>query len=82
MKEIKIIPYEDKEKYCTHFYLINSCFTDEEIKKEIIVNACRDLNFGEIKKLIEILDTFDITQLRENKSTIQIRDINVQILAV
>lgn len=80
--KIKIIPYEDKEK-CTGVYLMGGNQTDEELKGNIIHSCCRQLDFSEIKEIINILDnskTFE--DIRTLKSTIQIDNDYIQLFTI
>lgn len=80
MKEIKIVPYEDKEKHCSEFYLIWANKDSKAIKLEIISNALRDLtNLREIKKLIEILETIEINALINKQKTLIIGNTYIEL---
>ena len=72
--KFKIIPYEDREKYCTGFNPLGQNQSDEELKAEIIRKASAYLDFGGIKKSIKILDKIDIQKLRDKEITIQVED--------
>jgi methionine synthase II (cobalamin-independent) len=77
--EIKVIPYEDKEKYCTEFNTIHSSLSDENIKLHIIQHAASEVeNTGQVSQLIEILECIKIEELRNQKVAIQLGKLNYQ----
>lgn len=69
--EIKIIPYEDRKKHCTNFYLLGAQ-EEEDIKASAISIAGQNLAYKEIKQLITILDAIDMKKWLEKEITIQI----------
>ena len=71
--EIKIIPYEDRKKYCTHFYFADS-------KEDMIARACQELNFEQIKQLVNLIDSFDFESYRKHELTIQVGNNNFETL--
>lgn len=77
--EIKVIPYEDKEKYCTEFSMIHSDLTDENIKLHIIQHATSEVeNTDQIKQLIGILESIKMEDLKKQKVVIQLGELNYQ----
>ncbi|MBA9072603.1 hypothetical protein GGR22_000729 [Flavobacterium gossypii] len=77
MEKIKVIPFKDRKKD-SPCYLKNSHWTDDEIRCRIIADASSNLNFEEIKKLVEILDQANIDELRNNIMILQINESYVK----
>jgi len=80
---IKIVPYEDRKKYCTEFNPSWSSLSDDEIKLHIIQIAAKETeNYNDLRQLINILDTFDVEKYKNNQTAIQFGKMNFESWAV
>lgn len=70
--EIRIIPYEDRKKYCSGLL-----FTDT---KEHMVYGffLKQLCFEDIARLVEVLKDFDMERYYNREITVQVGDINFE----
>ncbi|RWX00887.1 hypothetical protein [Flavobacterium cerinum] len=79
--EIKIIPYEDRKNICSEYNPTYESWTDEKIKLHIIEISAKEVDtYGNLKKLIEIVDNLKIKEYRENKIAIQLGKFNFENL--
>lgn len=77
--KIKIIPYEDKKKYCTGFYLVSGNQSDDSIRKQLLQRGSNELNFAEIKELIKVLDEINMPKLKNSEIVIQMGEVNLEV---